>query len=116
MNNIQARVLATALIWTAITVLGVAVLVNSEASGAQAFMLVVLVIGGTIGTGTIWKDAESNGSASEQSEKAKRRSRVERMMDNLDARDLDELRYRLMDQRDEQQVPLDELMRHQSRE
>ncbi len=110
MNNIS-RVFATGFIWAALTILGVAMMVThvTISSGTLAFMMAVLVIGATIGTGAIWRGG-SHDDVQQQSEKAKRHSRVERLMNDLDDRDIEELRYRLMSQNDNESVPLEELM------
>ena len=109
MNNI-AKVIGTAIIWGALTILGVAMMVThvNIDSGAIAFMLTMLIIGATIATGAVWRGG-AEADPREQSEKAKRRSRVERLMNDLDERDLDELRYRLMGD-DGEQVSLEELV------
>jgi hypothetical protein len=111
MNNI-ARVFATGIIWGALTILGIAATVSHVelSSGALTIIMAMLIIGATIGTGAVWKDAGGSVSAKEEAEKAKRRSRVERLMSDLDERDIDELRYRLMGDSDEDRIPLDELI------
>lgn len=107
MTNIQARVLATGLIWTALTVLGVAAMVTGASS--QSFVLFVLIGGATLATGTIWRWAEPNSSTEDEAEKSKRRTRIDRMMDNLDDGELEELRYRLRGDEANKRVSLDEL-------
>ncbi len=111
MNNIS-RVFATGFIWAALTILGVAMMVThvEVSSGTLAFMMTILIIGATIGTASIWKSGNSESDIRRSSEKAKRHSRVERLMNDLDERDIDELRYRLMNQNDEESIPLEELM------
>ena len=111
MNNI-ARVFATGIIWGALTILGVAATISHVelSSGSLTFMMAMLIIGATIGTGMVWKDSGGTVSAKEDAEKVKRRSRVERLMSDLDERDIDELRYRLMGDRDDEPVPLEDLI------
>ena len=110
MNNI-AKVIGTGIIWGALTILGVAMMVTraSVDGGASAFMVTMLIVGATIGTAAIWRGG-ADADVREQSEKAKRRSRVERLMNDLDERDIDELRYRLMGENTDESVPLEELM------
>lgn len=110
MNNVS-RVFATGFIWLALTILGVAMMVNhiDISSGTIAFMMTMLIIGATIGTAAIWKGSSPEG-VREQSEKAKRHSRVERLMNDLDERDIDELRFRLMSRDDDEAIPLEELI------
>ena len=116
MNNIQARVLATGLIWTALTVLGVAAMVTGASSGSMTAILFVLIVGATISTGTIWRWARPNSTAVEEAEKEKRRTRLDRMMDTLDERELEELRHRLTGDGDDERYPLEELVRMNNRE
>src|SRR4051812_30249193 len=102
MNNI-ARVFATGIIWGALTILGIAMMVSHVdiSGGMLAFMLTALIVGATIGTAAIWNSGSKNEDALEQSGKNKRHSRVERLMSDLNEQDIDELRYRLMSQGDE---------------
>ncbi len=109
MTNMQARVLATGLIWTALTVLGVAAMVTGASSGSMTAILFVLIVGATLSTGTIWRWAEPNSSTEDEAEKSKRRTRIDRMMDNLDDGELEELRYRLRGDEANKRVSLDEL-------
>ena len=111
MNNI-ARVFATGIVWGALTIISVAMTVSHVelSSGALLFIIVPLIIGATIATGAVWKGSGSTETEKEASEKAKRRSRVERLMGDLDERDIDELRYRLMGDNDDDRVPLEELI------
>ena len=111
MNNI-ARVFATGIVWGALTIISVAMTVShiELSSGALLFIIVPLIIGATIATGAVWKGPDSTTNEQEASEKAKRRSRVERLMGDLDERDIDELRYRLMGDNDDERVPLEELI------
>lgn len=111
MNSIS-RVFATGIIWAALTILGVAMMVThiDISSGMLAIMVSILVIGATIGTAAIWKGGDLESDVKQSSEKAKRRSRVDRLMSDLSERDIEELRYRLMSQDDEDRVPLEELI------
>jgi hypothetical protein len=111
MNSVS-RVFATGFIWAALTILGVSMMVThvDVSSGMLAFMMTVLVIGATIGTAAIWKGGDPESDVRQSSEKAKRRSRVDRLMNDLNERDIEELRYRLMSENDEDRVPLEELL------
>lgn len=117
MNNVS-RVFATGFIWAALTILGVAMMVShlNLSDGILAFMMTMLIIGATIGTGAIWRGGQDTREEVQiQSEKAKRRSRVERMIGDLNDRGIEELRSRLMLQEDEDSIPLEELMRTSNR-
>ena len=111
MNNI-ARVFATGIIWGALTLIAIALTVShiDISGGSFVFVVTALIMGATVGTLGIWHDSNNTRNAVEESQKAKRRSRVERLMSDLDEHDIDELRYRLMSDRDEESVPLEELM------
>lgn len=112
MNNIS-RVFATGFIWAALTILGVGIMVSHATNdgGALVFMVSVLIIGATIATSAVWKSDATHATALEHAEKTKRRSRVERMMDNLSESDMDELRYRLMNtEHNEDPVTLETLL------
>lgn len=109
MNNTEARVLATGLIWIALTILGVALMVTDTAGGSMSFMLATLIGGGTIGTAAIWRRSETSADPLDAAEKAKRRTRVDRLMERLDEHDLDELRYRLMNEQIDVPSPQDEV-------
>ena len=111
MNNV-ARVFATGIIWGALTILGVAMTVSHvDISGfTLTFVMTALIVGATIGTAAVWHNNGANTSAQDEAEKLKRRSRVERLMNDLDEHDLDELRFRLMGDANDESVPLEELM------
>ncbi|MBI1277873.1 MAG: hypothetical protein GC179_07075 [Anaerolineaceae bacterium] len=111
MNNVS-RVFATGFIWAALTILGVAMMVSKTdiSSGNLTFMMIALIIGSTIGTAAIWTSNKPESDSREASEKAKRHSRVERLMNDLNEHDIEELRYRLMSQDDEDRIPLEELI------
>ena len=51
-----------------------------------------------------------------EAEKAKRRSKVQRLVDGLDDRELDELRTRLMSSDDSEATSLEELLKANSRQ
>ena len=116
MNNI-ARVFATGIIWGALTLIAVAMTVSQITLSSSAFVsaLIALIIGATVGTLGVWRGAGANTDAREEAQKAKRRSRVERLMSDMDEHDLDELRFRLMGQNEEERVPLEELLQSQKR-
>ena len=111
MNNIS-RVFATGFIWAALTILGVAMMVThvEMSSGNLTFMMIALIIGATIGTAAIWSSNKTDEDSQKSNEKAKRHSRVERLMNDLDDHDIEELRSRLISPNDEESVPLEELM------
>ena len=116
MNNVS-RVFGTGIVWGALTILGVAMMVTrvEVSGGAAAFMMTILIIGATIATSAIWRSGSAEADVREQSEKSKRRSRVERLMSDLDERDIDELRFRLMGDNYDEKVSLEELMQTEKR-
>jgi hypothetical protein len=111
MNNVS-RVFGTGIVWGALTIMSVALTVSHNAieGGMLAFVMTILIIGATIATSAIWRGGNSEAEVMEQSQKSKRRSRVERLMSDLDERDIDELRFRLMGDNNDEKVSLEELM------
>ena len=105
-NNLM-RLIATGMIWGALTLVMVALIVTPN--WADFTLIVVGAILGTaayLSTKSVWKNPESEFS---EAEKAKRRTRVERMLARLNDGDLDELRSRLAES-DGEMVQLDDLL------
>jgi hypothetical protein len=112
MSNNETRLAATFLIWAgcvAIAIFGRSP--NISEGNAVAFMF-VLALAGSISTIAVWASTSGHASndAKEMAEKAKRRGKVERMLDQLSDQDIAELRTRLMEQ-EADAVPLEDLMK-----
>jgi uncharacterized membrane protein len=112
-----ARMIATAVIWGALTVMFVAMAVTQNEIN---FLIVGILAGvGWFATDAVWDGARvksSDRAKQEQAEKAKRRTRLDAMVDDLSQDELRELRSRLMDDSDGEMVSMDDLLREQRRD
>jgi hypothetical protein len=118
MNNNETRLMATFLIWLAFTVTMVTAMVTGIASDSGAYFLAaftIFVIGVSVATTAVWRYGSSDTSA-QSSEKTKRRSQVERLLERMDENELDELRTRLMSDSDGETVGLGELLAERERQ
>ncbi|MBZ0281251.1 MAG: hypothetical protein K8L97_10965 [Anaerolineae bacterium] len=108
-----ARLLATVSIWAAALGIMIAMAVTGQEIN---FIIVAIVMGTSAGaTATIWGNTHNDRSAERESEKSKRRSRVERMLESMDDRELEELRARLDENVDGEMVTLDEILAERRR-
>jgi hypothetical protein len=117
MNNNESRLMATFLVWLAFTVIMVAAMVTGALVNSGAFFLIgfiILVVAVGTSTQAIWKYG-SGADSGEMAEKAKRRSKVDRILDRMDESQLDELRARLLDEPDGEAVSLNELLAERER-
>ncbi len=115
MGNNEARVLGTFFIWLAVAIIGAGAMVNAiTLGGIIVFLIVAIVAGmGMSATQSIWGKGHEN--AESDSEKSKRRSRVDRVLERMDEADLDELRARLMSESDGEAVSINELLAERDR-
>lgn len=116
MKEHEVRLTATAIIWTAFTIVMIAALIFSDrlTSGmilALAFMFTLAAVGATQ---MIWKHPTEL--HSESAEKSKRRTRVDAMLERMDDAELDELRMRLLSDSDGEAVGLTELLAERERQ
>lgn len=95
MDSNFVRMVSTAVIWTAVTVMAVAALVNNAV--VDFWTLALFVGAGVAATVVVWLAGQQPPPrvSVEQAAKAKRRGRVERLLEDLDDAELDELRQRL---------------------
>ncbi len=110
MRNNEAKVLSTFFIWFAFTMVSMTAMIRDihlEGLGAIG-LAVLLVAGAVLATQFVW--AGNSISAAEADEKAKRRTRLDRVMDYLSDDELEELRARLTTESDGEQVSLEELL------
>jgi uncharacterized membrane protein YhiD involved in acid resistance len=115
-SNAAARAIATLGIWAAVTILGIGTLVNSVYLNGGAIVLIMAILFGAALTATqlVWKSTSTG--IQEQAEKTKRRTKLDRVLDKLSDQEIEDLRARLMDDSDGEQVALEELMdAHQRR-
>jgi hypothetical protein len=118
MSQNETRLYATIAIWSALAVMGVAAMVTRIQldGGALVALFFVLIIGAAGGTAAVWNSGNAKQEAVDEAEKAKRRSKVERLVEKLDEQELDELRARLMAENDGEALSLDELMQESGRQ
>lgn len=111
MNNL-ARVISTAFIWVAMAIIMIATVDSPTINEAWVIpvMGLLVIAGGVVGTGVVWSQGWGH-APREAAEKAKRRSRVERVLDRMDETELEELRTRLMGEPDGEMVSLEEVLR-----
>jgi len=111
----ETRLLATFFIWLSFTVTMVAAMVTDVAVNSGIFFLIgfaIFVIAAAAATMAVWKFGSPDASA-QASEKAKRRSQVERLLERMDEGELDELRSRLISESDGEVIGLNELLEHE---
>jgi hypothetical protein len=112
MNQI-GKVGATLIIWMAS-----AMMVTANRGASEAWVVPVIALMALVAATTsmryIWRESDSGAVqrivAAQAAEKAKRSSRVERLLDRLDDSELAELRSRLTGD-DGEQIPLESLLR-----
>jgi hypothetical protein len=116
MGTNEARVAGTCGVWLAVMVVAVGAIVTAKVLGGVLVFLIVAILAGVAAAATqaIW-GASSQGSTAQNSEKSKRRSRVDRMLERMDDAELDELRARLMSESDGEAVSLNELLAERER-
>ncbi|GIL12609.1 MAG: hypothetical protein BroJett038_13290 [Chloroflexota bacterium] len=109
-SNNLSRTLSTVTIWAALAILGVTAMLT----GTQVdFIMAAVAIGaGMMATIVIWESGKEAGK--DQAEKAKRRGRLDQMLDRLNEDELAELRSRLIES-DGEQVTLDDLLAERRR-
>jgi hypothetical protein len=114
MKNTEARAISSFFVWTAFTIVGVAAIVNgSNMSTFTSIVLAVILAGSAVtATQSIWKsqDADDGNSA----EKNKRRNNVDRILERLSDREIEDLRARLMADGDGEAVSLDDLLQRRN--
>lgn len=118
MSENETRLYATIAIWLAVAVLGVAAMVTGVFIDTAALVVlsITLVAGAATATNIVWNAGKSNNDDGKEAEKAKRRSKVQRLVDGLDDRELDELRTRLMSSDDSEATSLEELLKANGRQ
>ncbi len=115
MNNLS-RVVSTAFIWVAMAIIMVATVSSPNVNDEWVIpvMGLLVIAGGVVGTGVVWSQGWGQ-SAGQAAEKAKRSSRIDRFLNTVDERELDELRARLMDEQDGEVVSLEEILQERRR-
>ena len=80
------------------------------ATEALVFIIVIFTVAALSGTKIVWRNNTSQ-SAVQEVEKAKRRTRLDRMLEDMDEQELAELRERIANDTDDDPVPLDQLLK-----
>jgi hypothetical protein len=116
MNETEARVASTAFVWLSFTVIAVTAMVRdlNIDNFMGAFLAFMLVIAAISSTKYIWRGVRRD-DAAEEAEKTKRSGRVDRMLERLNERELDELRSRLINDSDGEAVSLEDVLQARRR-
>lgn len=98
----------TGIIWVAYTVIMVAAMAasNNMSGGMLVMLVIIFTVAALSATSMIWKNRDM-----QSIEKVKRRSRVDRVMDEMNDQELSELRARIGYDTYEDPVALDELLK-----
>lgn len=109
MHDDRMRVAATMFIWLAFAIAMVLAIVNAMFLDTVALVFIVIAIAFAAASGTraVWRQSAV---AAPQAEKSKRRSRLERLLDEMDTDELEQLRARLMAENDGEQVSIEDLI------
>ncbi len=118
MKEHEVRLTATAVIWTAFTVVMIGALIFSDrlSSGMVMFMAILFTMAALASTNMIWKRTNEPVIQIERSEKSKRRTRVDDMLDTMSDREIEEMRMRLIADSDGEAVGLNELLMERERQ
>jgi hypothetical protein len=110
MRDERMRLAATMFVWVAFTIATALTIANAVFIDSVPLVFIMLALGLSAASGTraIWR--ESAPAAAPQAEKAKRRSRLERLLDEMDSDELEQLRTRLMAEHDGEQVSIENLI------
>ncbi|MBL8162864.1 MAG: hypothetical protein JNJ61_12825 [Anaerolineae bacterium] len=111
MTDTQARALTPAIIWIIFAAIAITALIAGQRveEGVVIATMISSVIACLAGTNMVWRGTYGTDNTVADAEKTKRRSRVERLLDNMDERELDELRARLSDS-DGEMISLDDVL------
>ena len=114
MTNMEARTISSFFVWTAFTIVGVAAIVNGSNMSTFAGIVLAIIMAGAAVTATqsIWKSNDADDSKS--TEKNKRRNNIDRVLERLSDREIEDLRARLMADSDGEAVSLDDLLQHRN--
>jgi multisubunit Na+/H+ antiporter MnhF subunit len=111
MTDTQARALTTTIIWIIFAAIAITALVAGQRvdDGVVIATMISTVIACLAGTNMVWRGTYGHDGAIAEAEKTKRRTRVERVLDSMDERELDELRARLSES-DGEMISLDDVL------
>ncbi|MBL8153845.1 MAG: hypothetical protein JNM70_06640 [Anaerolineae bacterium] len=111
MPEAPMRLAATMFIWVAFAIVAVLTIANAMFIDSVPLVFIMMVLGFSAASGTraVWR-AGSTAAPVVETEKAKRRSRLERLLDEMDSDELEQLRTRLMAENDGEQVSIEDLI------
>lgn len=114
MSTNDARAFSTMIIWAAFTavMLGVLATADNTSTGFMMIFGIMLGVMAMSATRMVWKYSRESDSP-ENSEKAKRRNRLDKFVDNLSPNEIEDLRERLSSESDGEVVSLDDVLRRQ---
>ena len=114
MSNNEARSASSFFVWTAFTIVGVAAIVNGSNMSTFTSVVLAIILAGSAVTATqaIWKNHDTDEGKAD--EKHKRRTQVDRMLERLSDREIEDLRARLIADSDGEAVSLDELIQRRN--
>lgn len=114
MSNTEARAISSFFVWTAFTIVGVAAIVNGSNMSTFTSIVLAIILAGSAVTATqhIWKSQDADDG--KNLEKNKRRNNVDRLLERLSDRDIEDLRARLMADADGEAVSLDDLLQRRN--
>lgn len=110
MDRNLARLITTAIIWTALAVMGITAMVTN--TDLDFWVVLIGLAAGTVSTMFIWDDHATGVAGS--AEKSKRSGRVDRVLEKLNNAELEELRARLTES-DGEMLTLDQLLAERER-
>jgi hypothetical protein len=114
MSSNEARAAGSFFVWTAFTIVGVAATVNLQNVSTFTGIFLAIILAGSAVTATqaIWKSKDVDDDKS--AEKNKRRNNVDRVLERLSDREIEDLRARLMGDADGEAVSLDDLLQRRN--
>ena len=94
MHSTSSKLFVTVMIWICITGISITSLISMGRAEPQVSLIIcaIALVTATITTSQIWNAGTE---ATSEAEKIKRQSRVDRLLKQMDDRDLEELRTRL---------------------
>lgn len=111
MESNLARMITTAVIWTALLLMAVTAMVTK--TSVDFWMILIGLGAGMVTTMFVWDS--SNRRPADSSEKSKRSGRVDSLLNKLSEAELDELRARLIESSDGEMLSLNDVLAERER-
>jgi hypothetical protein len=114
MTTTEAHTISSFFVWTAFTIVGVAAIVNGSNMSTFTSIVMAVILAGSAVTATqaIWRSNDADDARS--AEKNKRRNNVDRVLERLSDREIEDLRARLTGDADGEAVLLDDLLQRRN--